>query len=327
MKKLLALLICLATVFSFVGCTGQAEDKTVNEASNVIDLGGGLGTITPEGDAYGTYKKIETPKELVFEDAETTVYEDLNSDTPYIAVFRFAKNGYTLEAIAQEESDLYCNGYYQMFEDKDKGFSGAYFCHPYVINGNYYYTDTRIVEDGDDFVEVSFFGKTEELQIGDTNVYAYVPVGYTSYMDDDYKAHGAIFASAYSEEYYFPFIYVGKWDYSYDFLKWYYEEDYPDGLPMSEEEHAQLVERANNGESVMHDFYELLDYTIDYDSYQDEKQSFDYNGGYYVLLDDQDIGTEAWFEVDGNWYITWLGSDLNPKPAYAIAFLSSLHTK
>jgi len=329
MKKLLVLFLCLATVFSVTGCSSKTnDDQTVeptNEVSNVIDLGGNLGTYTLEGETYGLYKVVETPEKLIYENTKTTLYEDLDSDTPYIAVYRYAKDGKTLEEEVQAEADLYSQGYYQLFKAVDN-LDSYYFCFPSELNGNYYYVATQIVEDGDDFVEVSYFGKTEELQIGDTNVYAYVPVGYTSHIDDDYKAHGTIFCGNYSDDYYFPTIFVGKWEFTYDYLEWYFGEDFPEGLPFSEEEHEKLVERIKNGEDVMHEFYELLGDTVVFDSYE-AKESFDYNAGYYVLEGGKSEGTEAWFEIDGDWYVAWFESDLTPKPAYTSTFLASLHTK
>jgi len=92
MKKLLILLLCLVTVFSVAGCSSKTEDTQVDEPTKVIDLGGDLGTITLEGDCYGLYKKVENvPERFIYEDTETTLYEDLDSDTPYIAIYRFKK--------------------------------------------------------------------------------------------------------------------------------------------------------------------------------------------------------------------------------------------
>jgi len=331
MKKLLILLLCLVTALGVAGCSSKTYDNQVEEPTNkptkVIDLGGSLGTITLEGEAFGSYKVVETPEEFDYEDVEITVYEDLNSNTPYITVYRYAKNGLTLEEEAQKEADLYSNGYYQLFDSNDMvNCHGAYFCTPHVSNGNYYYDDIQIIEDGDEFVEIEFSGKTEELQIGDTNVYAYVPVGYTSHIDDDYKAHNAYFAATYSDDYYFPNMFVGKWEYTYEYMKWFYEEDFPEGLPFTEEEFNADIGKWINGEGDMHAYYETFGDTVAFDSYE-AGEVFDYNGCYYVLEGGKVEGTEIWFEINGDWYVAWFETDLEPVPAYATTFLSSLHTK
>jgi len=329
MKKLIVLLICLTTLFSVAGCSNKNEsievDESTNQTGSFIDLGGNIGVTELEGDTYGTYELIETPEEMIYEDTETTLYEDLNCDTPYIVVYRFKKDGYTLEEITKEEAELYSQGYYQMFPARNNVPSG-YFCYPYDFNGNYYYTAVQIFEDGEDFVEIEYLGKTEELEIGDTNVYAWVPTGYTSYMDDDYKAHNAYFAVSYSEDYYYPNMFIGKWEYSYDYMKWYYAEDFGDELPFSEEKYVDLAQRTINGEYTMYEFYELLGDTIVYDSYE-AGEVFDYSGCYYAVQGGKSEGVEAWFEIDGDWYVAWFESEANPTPAYTDTFLSSLHTK
>jgi len=202
----------------------------------------------------------------------------------------------------------------------------CYFCYPYELYGNYYYTAVQIFEDGEDFVEIEYFGKTEELQIGDSNVYAWVPTGYTSYMDDDYKAHNTYFVASYSDDYYLPNIFIGKWEFSYDYLKWYLEDDFTDKLPISEEKYAELSKKSESGVDISCEYYELLGDTVVYDSYADG-EVFDYNGGYYAVEGGKSEGVEAWFEINGDWYVAWFESDSNPTPAYTYAFLNSLHTK
>jgi len=237
------------------------------------------------------------------------------------------KDDYTLEDIAKEEAGLYTNGYYQLFENGGiVDGKGAYICTKADYNGDYYYVDEEIFEDGDDYVEIDMWCKTEELQIGDTNVYAYVPTGYTSYMDDDYKEHNTYFAATYSDDYYFPNVFVGKWEYSFDYLEWYCYEDFPEGLPFSEEEYNAYLDKWTNGEADMYSYYESLGDTVLFDSYKDG-QVYDYDDGYYVLESNKSEGTEIWFAIDGEWYVTWFEYKQNPKPAYANAFLNSLHTK
>ncbi len=327
MKKLLILFLCLVTVFSFAGCGGQTEDKTTDEATNVIDLGGGLGSIEFEGDAFGNYKVIETPDEFVFSgESEITVYEDTDCDTPYIVVYRFAKGEDTLETIVQEEADLYSEGYYQMYEKFDDLPGGAYFSSYGEYDGNYYYIDSRYIEDGDDIVVIDCYGKTEELQIGDTDVYAWIPVGYTDKLDQDNKDHDAFFWAEYSDDYYFPEMWMGKWNPSYEYLNWYWAKDFPDGVPYTEEEYAEAIEKLESGNFNVEEYYKKIQHPIVYASNTNKLSKYDYNGEFYSLKGLCE-GTDIWFKVGDDWYNTWFKSELDPKPAYASAFLKSLHTK
>jgi len=319
MKKYVALLLCLAMVLCLFGCKTQKCE---------IDLGGNLGKVTLEGKAFGSsYKVIDTPEDFFYEDnVEIIVYQDMSCDSPYIAVYRMKKGSDTLESFVKKEADAFTNGYYQTFGAESDMPAGFYLCSWNIVNDEVYYVDSEYYEDGEYIVCLDVYAKTEEIKIGDSNVYAYVPVGYTSYMDDDYKNHGTIFCGTYTEDYYFSNTWIGKWESTYEYLEWLWGDYYPDGLPITKEQYAENLAKYDKGEYTMEEYYSSLGSKMEYDSYSDEKCKFDYEAGFYVLGGTYG-GTEAWFKVNNDWYIAWFQSELNPKPAFASTFLDLLHTK
>jgi len=72
-------------------------------------------------------------------------------------------------------------------------------------------------------------------------------------------------------------------------------------------------------------YYTNFGHTIEFDSYESEQ--YDYEGGFYVLKDGADEGTELWFKIGEDWYIGWFDTEFGLKPAFTRAFLESLHTK
>ncbi len=330
MKKLLIVLLAFVMVFAFAAC-GEKTEPAADEAQPVtsIDLGGGLGEYSLEGSDCGqNYEAIEAGEEWQAEGYEVTLYADLESNVPYIAVYRCAKDGRTLDEIAQEMADLYADGYFQTMKDHNYGCESKYLCGKIEDESDFYYWTGMIMEDGDDFVEIDFFNKTEEIAIGDTGVYAWVPVGYTDELDEESIEHGAVFECSYSEECYFPYFWIGEYPETnlYDYDTWYWSDVYRDGLPITEEEYNKIVEKEWNFDTCK-EYYNALGVDVVYASIENDEE-LPYNGEIYSLdIDGKHYATELAFAIDGTYYIAWLGSKLDPRPAVGGTFLASLHTK
>jgi len=329
MKKLLVVLLALSMVFAFAAC-GEKTEQATDEAqpASSIDLGGGLGEYSLEGTACGQYEVIDTPEEWLSEGCEVTTYADLDCDVPYITVYRWNKEGKTLDEEAQAYADKYGNGYYQDMTDPVLNIDSKYCCGDFEFEGDFYYCDAYLLEDGDDIVEIDFCSKTTEVAIGDTGVYAWVPVGYTDSIDQEAIDHGTVFEASYSKEYYLPYIWIGLMpeDNLYEYDSWYWSYDYPDGIPVTEEEYYKNDSKEWNIDTCK-EYYKLFGVDVDYASIEDDSE-LPYNGEIYLLTKDgKNYATEIGFTIDGKDYGVWLGFELDPVPAIAHSFLNSLHTK
>ncbi len=329
MKKLLVILLTLVMVFSFAACGEKTEPAAYEATANSIDLGGGLGEYSLEGTACGQYEVIDTPEEWVYDGYEVITYADLDCDVPYITVYRWDKAGMTLDEVAQEFADEYSEGYYQNMTDPNLNQESKYFFGHFEFEGDFYYWDSFILEDGDDFVEIDFCSKTNEIAIGDTGVYAWVPSGYTDGNEQEYIDYGTLFVGDYAEEYDLSEIWLlgpveGYTDYEYDL--WYWSDLYPDGLPISEEEYNKIIEKGITEESI-NEYYDAFGVEVMYASLFNNTE-YPYNGSVIALnKDGKNYGTEIRFEVNGEIYFVWVKFDEDIAPAIGDSFLASLHTK
>jgi len=359
MKKIIALLLSLMMICGLFACSGetankdneqpdaqteqteqeeqteQSEEAEQTEAtvySESLPLGGNAGVYTLKGSAYGKYTEIEAPTELIFDETdEIHVYFDESCDTPYIAVYRWAKDGNSLEDVAKTISDTCNGGYYEIVNNADWGIIDsdtiAYFCDSFELNGQYYFCDNMIFEDGDDFVEVDCYGKSVEVQIADTNTYMWVPAGYTDILTDDAKAHGAFIYGEYDESHYFPSLWGCKAEFTYEYFTWLWSIDYPDGLPFTEEQLAEFPAETDWTYEDNEKFYALFGEKL----LQSDK--YTYNGiesELNILTDSEETFYEAnvLFELDGTVYELWLYTEqMTGTPYIGESLLKSIHTK
>jgi len=331
MKKLLVVLLALVLVFSFAACGEQEETNTADEGLTAIPLGGNLPDVPLEGDAFGTYTEIDFPEgaDLSNED-EAHLYASEGSDTPYIAVFRWAnEDGKTLEEITAEEAEYYKASEYEMTSWEALGLDEGYFAMgEYGVDGNnYYYVECNIFQDGDDFVEIDFYCATEEVALGDTGQYVYVPAGYQDIMDDDQKEHGVVFYGEFDDSYDLPIIWIGKFEDSYEYLEWYWHNYCKDGIQFDAAQYKAWTDASAGGawdEQTTKAYYEGVGCEYEKMSATDCGDGISAGAYYYIYNGDTEC-TEIYFAIGEDCYNFLLfGFGAHE---YAAAAINSLHTK
>ena len=277
-EKIFALMFCLVFSLSLLAC-GNAGDTTVTGDNSVtydeqvftIHLSDTLGDLFLYGDWFGEYSVIDTPDEFTFEDCTSTVYYNENCETPYICVYTLPKEDMTKEDYIESElKDYGLPVYYQQMEDYSVE------SYPTVLMytdgeelfDSFYYYDCWVYEDVDTIVEVDMISKAEEVQLGDSNAYIWVPVGYTALNSEDdksqqfgtfFNAENLLFEGAY------PNIWMGNYTNSYEFEEWFWKNEF-DELPFSEEDFNGWTEN-DLKEDSRNAYFEALGYK--YDSKED----------------------------------------------------------
>ncbi len=329
MKKTLLILLALVLAFAFTAC-GETTEPAADQTYTTIPLGGNLQDLELSGEAFGEYVIIDFPEGMEPETGEATLYYSEDSDTPYIAVYRWAKEeGQTLEDIIASQAEQYGCGNYVMTEWPMIGAEavGQYICGAETKDGGYMYFECNIMEDGDDFVEVDFGAATEEVQLGESEKYLWIPKGYTDQIDEEEAAHGTIFYGTYDESYQIPMIWINKYDPSYEKLEWEWSEVYPDGLPFDEAAYKKWSDIYNAGEwtdEVNEEYYSAFGLTdIAITKFEADGQEIYATSGTfdkYRLFD-------TYINVGDDWYTFYIEKDINMSQRYGRVIVESLHSK
>jgi len=334
MKKLIALLMILIMTVLLFGCGGHDATTKATEKkvySETLPLGGNAGDASISGAAFGEYKEIDVFGSFSFTDEvdEEHLYHCEDCDTPYIAVFRWDKNGQTLEEAVKTEADIYSDGFYLMIEDKFANASKE----GYVVctnekEGQFYYIQCIFLEDGDDFVEIDYYCKATEVQLGDSNKYVWLPAGGEDTVTDDDKAHDTYCYLKYDDSYYWPSIWAGKFDFSIDYAKWYwsYDEIDSEDFPFTEEEYEELLGESV-GNSEYNKVYETFGYEVEYEDYG-EINGCDYGIVALKELSGEHVDVDISIMADGVPYNIWLRDYNVLWPTYIGSCITeSIHSK
>ena len=261
-EKLLSLLLCLVMCVSLAACgstknadSGNAvAENTDAENTPIVEdnqtcalhLSDTLGDILLDADWFGNYEVIDTPTEFTFDNCTSVVYYNEGCETPYICVYTFPKDGATVESYVESELKYYgLPEYYQKVEDytvESNPTALMYTCGIELFD-TYFYCDCWIYDDGDNIVEVDMYSSAEEVQLGDSNEYVWVPVGYNDLTGEDEESQqfGTFF---YGENelfaYTFPGIWMGEYYDTYEFEEWFWGGEFNE-LPFTEEELEQIA--------------------------------------------------------------------------------------
>jgi len=339
MKKIFVIALALVMAFCMFGC-GQDKgsenaDSQIGETFTSIPLGGSLGDLEIDHGYCGKeYVKIEAPADYTSEDGSWTVdmYYCEGSDTPYIVVYRWAKGDYSLEEVTAESAKKFgYEGAYQMAQWEvsgntyDVGYYNSLAKDVVGLEGECFYADTIIFEDGDDFVSVDYFAATEEYELGEgLNQYLWIPKGYKAEYQTEAKDGFDGFRASYDEGYYLPSIGIAKYeeDYALETILW--GSDFPEGLPFTEEQYNAW--KATGWDQASSD---AINAAIGFDvknQTKDEinnckvyKSSGKYQGieisNIYIYVDEE------------NAFNIFMSSELDPAPWYGTALINTLHSK
>ncbi len=335
LAKAFAVLLALALALCMTACGDTGSDSGEQSADatyTAIPLGGNLGEFELEGAAFGEYKVVDFPEGIVLnEGSEGTCYYCEGGDTPYIVVYRWAnEDGKTLEEITAEESKTYSDGIYTMTTWSDMNIDelGMYCYGREISDGNYGYLECDIMLDGDDIVEIDFISTAEEVQLGETGQYLWIPTGYKDLMDEDEVAHGTIFYGEYDESFELPEIWLSEYEGTYEKLAWGYEWLYPEGLPFDKskfDEWVKLYKEDKWTEDVNREYYEALGYTEVLDPYVGEA-----NGNRYyatVCKKDDYVNFEAFLYIGDEVYIADISQSADMAQTWGMDIITSLHSK
>ncbi len=326
MKKLLVVLLAFVMVFSFAACGEQENTNTADEGLTAIPLGGNLGEYELEGEGFGSYSEIDFSEDADLSGvSEAHLYYSEGSNVPFIAVYRWANDeGLTLEEEAAALCEEYDTTRYQMCSWEALGNieTGFYTMGYTDKEGNYYYVECDLMLDGDEFVEIDFLSSTEEIALGDSGKYLWVPTGYTDMMNDEETEHGTAFYGEYDESYYLPGIWVGLEPISYEDRCWYLSDDF-DEIPFDEATYNKWV-ATDWDEASCEAYYKAIGIK-DVKYYEHESDGIKMS----VCACENENGflDEIYFTIDGVQYTAVLYTDLVPEPIYAKVLINSLHSK
>jgi len=324
MKKVLVVLLVFIMAFSVIGCGNQKaeSEEPVAETTTYtsIPLGGNLKDLPLEGKCYGEYVKTEFKEDVDLSALkEASLYYCEGSETPYIAVYRWSKDGYTIEEETKYLANEYDAATYKMVHWDEMDVESGYFS-LYYNNGEPFYVDCNILEDVDDYVEIDFYEACDEIALGDTGKSIYIPKGYNDLMDQDCKDHGTIFIADYDAEYDIPYIFLGNYIDSYEQEEWLWWDEFPEGLPFDEKTYNNWV--ADGWEEDENKaYYEALGFG-NYIHYINEEKTDDYESVYIVTKDNK-ILEDMFFNVGDDWFNLSLTTDINV--GYCKAIYNSIH--
>lgn len=328
MKKRIAFLLVLILVLSFVGC-GKEEAATPAEpepaeALTAIPLGGSLEALDVTGPGYGTYVKTELLQELtpyMEEGDKVDCYYSEGSDTPYIVVWRFPKGDRTLQEAAAAYAETYGAA-----DCQETAYLGSpamcYQVSNTLSDGKYYYANVMMLEDGDDFVEIDYFIGCEEVALGDSGQYLWIPTGSRSLMNEDETAHGTIFYADYDPNYDLPEFWVGLTPESYKDYQWYWEDHFKE-LPFDQKTLGDWVKTGWDN-AARKEYYEAVGYP-DLEIFQAE-----HNGclcDIYAASNDKQALNDLYISAGDTTYNVVLTYKVLPAPVYNKVLLESLHSK
>jgi len=353
MKKIIALFLSIMMVCCLFACSGetankdseqpevqeeqqeeqteQSEETEQTEAtvySESLPLGGSLPALPLEGKAIGSYTELDELGAFYFDGcSEIHVYADETCDTPYIAVYRWAKDGKTFEETVQVEADSRNFGIAQFTETSGiTGGKSAFFCRHISdeesADNKFYYVNSVFFEDGEDIVEIDFLASSEEIRIGNTDTYLWVPTGYESLMTDDRTNHGVTFYGDYDISYDYPSIWIGKVDYSYEQLKWFWS-GWEGEFPITEEKYAEYCAQDDWSEESEIEYYGAFNGEITYKNTEGK-------GSLYGIhfTDGWCDCEDAYFYAGEDLYEIWMKIPESVfTPRIGMSVLDSIHTK
>ena len=314
-KKIIAIALLFSLVFSFAGC----EKKLTS-----ISLGGNLGDYDVSGKAWGGEYKAIDALEGTYEGGIEYVYGTYyssKSNTPYIVVYRWEANGkdlvYWTDEMAKDYGDGYCS------VDESKGFYVALA----ALKGDYYYKCCYLFADGDDIVEVDYFCATDEVQLGESGTYLYLPKGYSTELNEEYiTEYGGYFYGEYDDNYAFPRIDIMERLTDYEEVYYSWSGFYPDGLPFDEEQWNKWLEDGVDEQDSIEIYSSLGVENYRYQLLNIADTVVTCNDGTLMGVEFSDIFLKT---SDGSHFNIWVKGTNEKKSCYYItnAFINSLHTK
>jgi len=316
----------------YIGSTliNSIHDTDEKVFVNGIPLGGNLGSFPIEGECYGVYKEVDFNEVSDYELAnneEAHAYVNLNCDTPFICTFRWDCEGQSLKEAAQEIADEYGNGeyiYYGVLSEEYDCEEAAYLCASYSKNDEFYYCDTYIIKDGDEFVEIDWYAKTEEVEVGDTGVYVWVPTGYSDMLTAEDKENGLFIAAMYDDTYDLPLIGGLKGNKTYEQFKYLWSED--ENFHMTEDEFNSFMEVTEWNDEINKKFYDSLNMSIIF-SRTEKVNGYNYDVTACMLGDGITRVDDIYLYINGSPYEFWLEYPEGHTEYIADILMNSLHTK
>jgi len=313
----------------------EAEEVAAEDIvyADSIPLGGSAGELPLDGPAYGEYKEV--PVSDVYDGTdfdEAHAYVDYDSDTSIIEVYRWARDGKSIEELTAEESALYSDGYYRTADASDWGYgtgdTAGYFYSSEMFEGVYYFCEFDLIEDGDDVVEIIYNIKTEEVELGDSGKCICIPSGYEDKNTAGEEAHGQFFYGTYDYSYFLPDIWIAEAENSYEWLTWWWDSEYPDGIPYTEEEfNAQSNGAVTWGPEEDAAFYKKLGADMTY-RFVTRKNGVDISFYSLDMPEFDTHATEILFSTENGTYSLWAGSDNSDfYPFIGGCIVDSLHSK
>jgi len=335
MKKVLVVGLAMLMVLMCAACGGESSDSSQSgEELTAIPLGGNLGDLPTDGNAsMGKYVEVEAAEFFTDDigDSECHVYYSENSDTPYIATYRWAGTGKTLEETANEISESFKMSEPQNGESTLSDGSKKQFCYftgfgdyDGELGEGYFYVIAMLVQDGDDFVEIDFYEASDEIRLGDSDKYIWIPKGITDVLSDEEKEHDTLFMGKYSEDYGYPDIWISKNNLNYADCEWTWIELYPDGLPFTASQFEEWDKTGWSAEANQ-EFYDALGAT-NLKTLSDDICGCTVNRN-YAQIEDNHFTDIYVYLLDGDEYNIWLASYNAPYYQFGEGVAYSLHTK
>lgn len=172
MKRLCICLLSIVMVLTLTACGSSGK----------INYGGSIGfkDVSTLGKGMGTnYKETAVASEFDYELCDVHTFQDPNAIVRYVQTFRFTVPNSSIEKVAESENKSYGSCHVTFFEKDGERFA----CYPYdyFFEGDYYYGTSVVYYDKetDEYLEVYYSTSTDEVKLGDTGLYAFVPKGYT----------------------------------------------------------------------------------------------------------------------------------------------------
>ena len=151
--------------------TGEVSERIPVEVTGSISVGERIKDI----ELNGTYYEDE-----VYQDEKdfgmVSAYYTENRDNPDIDVWRFAKQGFTLEEYTALDALAYGAADYTL--QKEWGIPSGYYVAVEEYANELFITHTHTMEDGDEFVQVVFWDKTDEIDLADTGLAILASTGF-----------------------------------------------------------------------------------------------------------------------------------------------------
>jgi len=330
LTKAFAILLALALALCMTAC---GESNTENESADAadvitsIEIGGDFGAFDLNKEAFGEYTQTDLPEEFTLEENETAVaYACEDSNTPLIIVKDVKNLDKTLEEYAAEESKKWGSGYYQIVNDGKV----AYYTGSDTLDGEFYYWSDMAFYLGDSIRAFTLFKKTEEVQIGDSDLYFNIVSGYENRLSEASSEFGATVYAEYDESYKFPNIYACNDFFGYEMEKEYF--GFLNEFNMTEEQYNKW--NANWTDEATKEYLNALGYDI---SYQETVETDDFNVYVYCVttdnydptIYDSDLYQVFYYiERNGEWYFIDAYTTLSePTPAFMSSIVGSIHVK